>query len=107
MTEPHPTDALDEATLAGLRRVLTAIDGLPPKVTVRPADRDDFDCSPYPEGDGRHDYRKTASSYDQIGLDHPDYRAGETCWRCRRCGDVFVALDAEMAAEEERWWDGD
>ncbi|MER7280377.1 hypothetical protein ABT369_38670 [Dactylosporangium sp. NPDC000244] len=75
---------------------------------LRPADRDDFDCSPYPEGDGRHDYRKTASSYDRTGLDHPDYRDGETTWRCRRCGDVFVALDEEMAAlDEERWWDGD
>lgn len=101
---PSSGDWPDEVIEAGLRRVLTAIDGLPPKVDVRPADRDDFDCSPYPEGDGRHDYRKTASSYDGTGLDHPDYRDGETCWRCRRCGDVFVLLDAEMRnAEEDPW----
>lgn len=94
----YPTDTLPSATLsgrysddaleAGLRRVLTAINGLPPKVDVRPdpglhthdiADtipgcvdcaaraaaeaRRDFEqlgCSVYPEGDGRHDYRKTA-----------------------------------------------
>lgn len=112
-TTPEPLSATtggwsDEALTFDLRRVLAAIDGLPPKVEARPADRDDFDCSPYPEGDGRHDYRKTASSYDGTGLDHPDYRDGETCWRCRRCGDVFVAPDSEMAAlDEERWWDGD
>lgn len=103
VADPPPPPVLDAARAAGLSRVLAAIDGLPPD--ARPADRDDFDCSPYPEGDGRHDYRKTASSYDRTGLDHPDYRAGETTWRCRRCGDVFVALDEEMAAEEERWWD--
>lgn len=72
---------------------------------IRLADRDDFDCSPYPEGDGRHNYRVTASSYYGTGLDHPDYQLGETCYRCRRCGDVFVALDSEMTAldEEQRW----
>lgn len=95
----------DEELVAGLRRVFAAVDGPPPPVHARPAARDDFDCSPYPEGDGRHDYRKTASSYDRTGLDHPDYRDGETCWRCRRCGDVFVALDSEMAAGEKRWAD--
>lgn len=113
--KPHPlddecvnvTDAYGDDLEASLCRVLTAVDGLPPKVEARPADRDDFDCSPYPEGDGRHDYRKTASSHDRTGLDHTDYRDGETCWRCRRCGDVFVALDSEMAASEERWSDGD
>lgn len=96
----------DEQLEAGLRRVLTAIDGLPPKVTARPADRDDFDCSPYPEGDGRHNYRVTASSHYGTGLDHPDYRQGETCYRCRRCGDVFVVLDSEMAAMHEERRDG-
>lgn len=94
----------DDALEADLRSVAAIVDP-PPPVTVRPAARDDFDCSPYPEGDGRHDYRMTASSHYGVGLDHSDYRAGETCWRCRRCGDVFVALDSEMQASEERWAD--
>jgi hypothetical protein len=113
--DPHPLDDecvdvadayTDDELETGLRRVVAAIDGLPPKVEARPAGRDDFDCSPYPEGDGRHDYRITASSHYGIGLERPDYRAGETCYRCRRCGDVFVVLDFELAAMDEERRDG-
>lgn len=99
--------ATDGALLADLRRACADADPLPDvvveaaRVAARPAGGDDFDCSVYPEGDGRHDYRITASSFYGVGLDHPDYRRGETCYRCRRCGDVFVARDSEMEALDE------
>jgi hypothetical protein len=123
----------DERLEAGLRRVFAAVDGPPPQVHVRPdpglhahdiADavagcaecaakeaaevRRDFEqlgCAQLPEGDGRHDYRVTSSSYYGTGRDHPDRRDGQTTYRCRRCGDVFVALDSEMRRnlEEEQW----
>lgn len=76
-------------------------------MTTKPESLDDADvrrdfeqlgCEVYTEGDSRHDYRITASSYYGTGIDHPDYRRGETAYRCRSCGDVFVALDDEMEA---------
>ena len=81
-------------------------------MTIEPESLDDSDarrdfeqlgCSVHPEGSSRHDYRITASSYCGTGLDHPDFRQGQTVYRCRGCGDVFVVLDSEMeAADEER-----
>jgi hypothetical protein len=83
----------DDALEADLRRVAQAVDPVP----------DDNDCAWAPEGSPRHDYRITASSYYGTGLDHPDYQAGETCYRCRRCRDVYVVSDADMRAlDEER-----
>ncbi len=60
-------------------------------------------CEAYPEGSSRHAYRMTASSFYGVGRSHPDFREGETCYRCVECGDTFVVLDSEMAADEGCW----
>lgn len=68
--------------------------------------RRDFEqlgCEAYPEGSSRHAYRMTASSFYDVGRDHPDFRPGETTYRCRDCGDAFVVLDSEMEAPDEEW----
>lgn len=84
-----------------LRRAATRRDPVPDHVTAaaraapawRSAD-EEFEalgCIAYPTGDGRHTYRRTTS------------RPGEQAWKCRSCGDVFVALDEEV----EALWEGE
>lgn len=88
----------DDALLGDLRRLYAAADPVPPalveSVKTLLEDREELDCSAYPEGSSRHDYRRITA------------RPGETAWKCRGCGDVFVALDSEVRALDEGDWDG-
>lgn len=84
----------DDALEADLRRVAASVDPAPRPATPFTEERDALDCSAYPEGSSRHDYRRTAS------------RPGEAAWKCRSCGDVFVALDSEVRALDAEDWDG-
>jgi hypothetical protein len=72
------------------------------EIAAEYADRNGTEgCADDPEGSSRHAYRLTVSSYHGIGVDRPDFRADENVYRCRACGDVFVAVDSEMEGRSD------